>query len=98
MEVDPDLVERLREPVAIALRETLGSVVYAREVSRHPVALDLTLITHPIEDGEGVKIDAVVGTEKDEASLATTVPLVETLADLRRLVGLQDLWPISFSR
>jgi len=92
VQVAPDLVGRLQEPVAAALRETLGYVAYAREESQHPIATDLILVTHPIQDGTDAQIEAVVETSEGEKMLTTDLPLVETPEDLLELEGLEGLW------
>lgn len=88
IQVRPDLIERLSASIAFAFREALAKVAYAKEISQDPFALSLGLITHPIENGDDAEINGVV----NESDLATELPLLETPADLRRIVGLYELW------
>jgi len=92
VKVTPDLLGRLQEPITAAFRKTLGYVVYAKEESQHPIAIDLILATHPIKNDTGAQIEAVVGTNSGKRTLTTDLPLVETPEDLVELEDLGEIW------
>jgi len=94
MSLNPDLIRRISQPIiADSLRETFGYVAYAKEVSQHPIASDLILLTHPVRDSEVLMIGVTLESNQDgECELETDLPIVETPEDLYRVKGLQKIW------
>lgn len=92
VQVAPDLVARLHEPVAAAFRETLGYVTYARERTRPALIEELILVTHPINPGEMAQIDAIIETNTGEDRLMTDIPIATTPGDLLRITSLSVFW------
>ena len=92
VEVDPDLIKRLQEPVASAFRDTLGCVAYAKEELAPPLMAEMYLVTHPV-DGPSASIEAKVETnDKGTIHLETEFPLLTAPEHLIRIQGIQQVW------
>src|SRR5437764_511397 len=79
---------RLDVPVAEAWKDTLGHLAYARGKAGDPLAMELLLITHPVDEKRQACIEAHFGPEQCQ----TELPLVCDPDDLLRVVGLQAVW------
>lgn len=90
--VDPDLVRRLPEGVASAFKEALGCVAYAREELKHPRAMGLMMVTHPIRDGDEAHVRAEVLADDDTSTVESAIPMIQSTAELRRIEGLGAFW------
>lgn len=90
--VTPDLVRRLEEPVAGAFRETLGCLAYAREELKPAIVDELYLITHPIEQSSVAHVEAMAETSVGQISLETEFPLITSPTHIASVQGLQNVW------
>ena len=74
--VQPDLVTRLVDTVARALKETLGGIAYAKSFAGDELAEKLSLITLPIDRSSIASIDAYIETNNGETSVEASIALI----------------------
>jgi hypothetical protein len=90
--VNPDLLQRLLDPVACAFRDTLGLVAYARDVIKDTTAESIMLVTHPIEGGSDAHILASVSPGGKIFEVSTSIPMLCSPDDLLDLTDLEECW------
>lgn len=92
VQVRPDLILRLQNPIASAFRETLGHIAYARVTVTDSVASGMLLVTHPVNGNSLARINAPIESKVGSQIFEADVVLVSEPDDLLALISLSEIW------
>jgi predicted hydrocarbon binding protein len=86
----PDLLERQLEHVIPAFQETMGQIAYARSIIPESIAVNLRLLTYPIQGDSVAAIWANVLVESGERAIESNVQLIYQPDDLLDLINIWE--------